>query len=550
MAATTTTFWHRLGVILLAASADVVAQSSAQIETQQLLARQQRLRAQEGQAAAAAPDVRLSRAGALGQHYPPNEVSCFPIRRISLEGTEAARFQWALGAVADARGRCLGTGGVNVVLSRVQNALIGAGYVTARVLAAPQDLRDGTLALILVAGRIEAIRFANPGAVSYRSALPARPGDLLNLRDVEQGLENFKRVPSVEADIRIDPGSSPGASSLVIVRRQGRPWHLNLAVDDGGSAATGKTQGSVMLALDNPLGLHDLFNASISNDLNGKGAAGSRASGGHMLHYSLPFGYWLLAGSVNDYHYRQSVAGAAQTYLYRGTNRNRELKLARVMYRDAVRKLGMALRAYRGTNNNFIDDTEIDVQRRRTRGFEFGLNGKQFLGSATLNGALAYRRGRDENSARPRVVYADLNLSLPFAAAGQRWAYQVNWRAQFDRSPLAPQDRFAIGGRYTVRGFDGESSLAAERGWVLRNECALSLPGVGQQVYLGLDYASVGGPASALLVGRRLGGAALGWRGQWKGAQYELFAGKPITKPMHFQTDSVATGFQVAYQFD
>ena len=76
---------------------------------------------------------------------------------------------------------------------------------------------------------------------------------------------------------------------------------------------------------------------------------------------------------------------------------------------------------------------------------------RRFLGSATLNGALAYRRGRDENSAHPRVVYADLNLSLPFAAAGQRWAYQVNWRAQFDRSPLAPQDRFAIGGRYICR---------------------------------------------------------------------------------------------------
>ena len=35
---------------------------------------------------------------------------------------------------------------------------------------------------------------------------------------------------------------------------------------------------------------------------------------------------------------------------------------------------------------------------------------------------------------------------------------------------LDAQDRFAIGGRYTVRGYDGEASLSAERGWLLRND--------------------------------------------------------------------------------
>ena len=29
---------------------------------------------------------------------------------------------------------------------------------------------------------------------------------------------------------------------------------------------------------------------------------------------------------------------------------------------------------------------------------------------------------------------------------------------------------FSIGGRYTVRGFDGEASLMGERGWLLRND--------------------------------------------------------------------------------
>ncbi len=46
-------------------------------------------------------------------------------------------------------GRCLGTAGVNVVLSRAQAALIARGWVASRVLAAPQDLSGGVLALTL-----------------------------------------------------------------------------------------------------------------------------------------------------------------------------------------------------------------------------------------------------------------------------------------------------------------------------------------------------------------------------------------------------------------
>ncbi len=36
--------------------------------------------------------------------------------------------------------------------------------------------------------------------------------------------------------------------------------------------------------------------------------------------------------------------------------------------------------------------------------------------------------------------------------------------------PLTQQDKLSIGGRYTVRGFDGELSLSGEKGWLWRNE--------------------------------------------------------------------------------
>lgn len=101
---------------------------------------------------------------APARRIPESESPCFRIERVLLVGEQSEAFQWAVADLSSPEGndpptgRCLGTAGVNVVLARAQQAVIARGYVTTRVLAAPQDLSTGTLTLSLVPGRIAAIR--------------------------------------------------------------------------------------------------------------------------------------------------------------------------------------------------------------------------------------------------------------------------------------------------------------------------------------------------------------------------------------------------------
>ena len=541
-------------------------QSQADIAAQQIQRQQQRERAQNEQAEEQRPAVRLPRepvkAAAV---YPPAETPCFLIRHIALQGDQSAQFAWALGAVADAAGLCLGSAGVNAVIGKVQNALIAAGYVTTRVLAAPQDLRGGELNLVLVPGRIRAIRFADAAAgagdarAAWRTALPARPGDILNLRDIEQALENFKRVPTAEADIEIVPGEQPGESDLLIKWRQARPVRLSLSADDSGSDSTGKYQGGATVSLDNLLGWQELAYFSVNRDLGARGR--DHGTRNYALHYSMPAGYWLFSLNASRYRYYQAIAGANQTYVYSGTSGNVDLKVARVLYRNAARKTTAALRLYQRRSNNFIDDTEVQVQRRQMGGYELGLTHKEFIGAATLDANLLYKRGShlfgtlpapeeefDDGTSRPAIINADATLTLPFTLAAAKLQYQGNVRAQWNRSTLIPQDRFAIGGRYTVRGFDGEASLSAERGWLLRNDVSWSVSD-GTQLYLGVDYGQVSGAHAAALAGTSLAGGALGWRGQLGGIQIDVFIGRPLRKPEHFRTAPNAGGFSLNYQY-
>ncbi|HAV37541.1 MAG TPA: hypothetical protein DCX52_14510 [Massilia sp.] len=509
----------------------------------------------------ATPDVRLQPPALPPEgEYPEGKSPCFTIEKVRLEGDAAEDFQWALNSAAPAIGRCLGSSGINKLVGDVQNALIERGYVTSRVLAAPQDLRSGELLLKLVPGRIRHIRFAEAASGDgYATALPARSGDILNLRAIEQGLENFKRLPGTDADIQIVPGEQPGESDLIIKRTDGRGYRIALAADDSGTRSTGTHQGNLTLSLDNPTGLYDLFYASLSRNLPGDSPGGAHGTKGYALYYSVPYGYWLASLQTNGYRYHQTVAGANQDYLYSGTSKNSEVKLARLVYRDAVRKTTLALRAYQRRSQNFIDDTEVEVQRRRMGGFAVGVNHREFIGNSTLDASLTWKLGTSafgtlpapeelygEGNSRPRLLNADLTLNVPL---GRMFSYQGAWRGQWNRTPLVPQDRFAIGGRYTVRGFDGEVSLSAERGWLVRNDLIWNLPGTSQQFYLALDHGVVSGPSAVHLLGTRLAGAALGWRGRLGPLQFDGFAGKPLRKPVGFRTARVASGFNLNYEY-
>lgn len=117
-----------------------------------------------------------------------------------------------------AEGQCLGSEGISMLMSHLQNMLVAHGYITTRVVAAPQDLSSGTLTLTLIKGQTRHIAYAEDSDqyAGFYTAMPAREGEILDLRDIEQGLENLQRLPTVSAQMELVPGAEPGESDIVI----------------------------------------------------------------------------------------------------------------------------------------------------------------------------------------------------------------------------------------------------------------------------------------------------------------------------------------------
>ncbi|MFP3740989.1 POTRA domain-containing protein, partial [Burkholderia sp. SIMBA_019] len=81
-----------------------------------------------------------------------------------------------------------------------------------------------TLKFSLVPGVIRNLEFADADTRgTLKSAFPTRDGNVLQLRDLEQGLEQMKRVPNQDAAMQIVPGASPGESDVVVTVKRTKP---------------------------------------------------------------------------------------------------------------------------------------------------------------------------------------------------------------------------------------------------------------------------------------------------------------------------------------
>ncbi|MFM0023196.1 ShlB/FhaC/HecB family hemolysin secretion/activation protein [Paraburkholderia azotifigens] len=566
--------------------ADEAAAARANAEQNQQLQQQRDAQQREQTVTAATVRSTVPKAGV----YPdlPRESPCFRIDTFALDVPatlpDVARKHGASNLPLDPfwfarewldhyRGECIGKARLDVLTKGLQQMILSRGYVTTRVLLPEQDMSTGTLKVALVPGVVRHLRFADPDMRgTWKSAFPARDDDLLNLRDLEQGLEQMKRVASQDVDMKIEPTDAPGESDIVLNVKRSKPWRFVVSADNSGTNATGKWQGNMSLGIDNPLGLNDVFMVGANQDL----SFGNKTLGSHGFNgsYSVPWGYWTATLSGNTNTYYQNVAGVNQTFVSSGNSQTAAFRLARVLSRSQSDVLGAYLQLSKRFGESFIEGTTIPIQDRNNTFIEAGATDRHFFGAAQFDGTLAYRQGvrglgatgdpnpylydpTTQNTPHPTYLYKmavlDANLSIPFAIASQNVRYVTSFHGQFTNDLLFYIDDLTIGSRYTVRGFDGETMLAAEKGFYWRNELQWPIVQTGQTLYAGIDYGRVYGPNTAILAGTQLAGAVLGIRGgmpaTYAAFSYDLFAGTPIYKPAGFPTARVTAGVQATIQF-
>jgi hemolysin activation/secretion protein len=503
----------------------------------------------------------------------PDESPCFVITNIDFTGKDAWRFRWLQDTAQAFVHRCVGVQGLSQIASILDAKLIELGYATTRVSLPQQNLRAGTLTLVLNVGRVSEINMVSASDHApdknwgtWWNAFPVGRGDILNIRDLEQGVEQMKRLPSQSVTTRIEPGQEPDTSNIVIERQPmtlGDRVRGGVTLDNSGFQALGHTQLSAYVALDNLLGLNDVFN--FSGNINAEQPDPGHRSLGVSASYSIPWGYNTFSISKSKSRFAQVVQGTTVQFLSSGRSESTEAKWHYLLLRTESSKAGIyaALSTRRAVS--YLDDVELIVQRRRTTNIETGLTFKRLLGAGSMEFELGYRRGMPWQDAqddlpeagsggltlRPRITVLSATLNQPLTLGGRGWQYGATLRAQHTRDATLSVDQFAIGNRSNVRGFDAEGVLLAESGYFLRNEWSTptKLIDIDTLAFVGIDLGRVWGPSTANLVGNKLAGAAFGARGKWQSLQFDLTLATPLYKPEGFRSRRWNPYLSLTYAF-
>ena len=447
-----------------------------------------------------------------------------------------------------------------------QRKLLDKGYVTSQVYIPEQNLNAGTLQFMVMPGRVEDIRYSASSAHGpWRTAFPVLPGDILNIRDVEQGLEQMKRVSSQSVTMKLLPGTAVGTSIIELSIKQEKPVHGSISIDNSGLESTGVYQGSFTASLDQAFRANDTLTMSLSGDLSGAGSIkGTRAA---SLNYVIPHGKDTFSVSFSKSRYHQTIQSNPYDFTYSGKSSTIKAKWNHVWSRTQREKRAFDISISTRHNHRFINDMELPVQALRTTSMELGVSNRAYIGNATLYSRLGFQWGIGALGAQPEhkasvamggptsryhMWLVDVDYRKPFVMGHRPASFTSSFHGQWVQGGkrVYSVDTINIGNRYSVYGFDGEYTLMGDSGWYIRNEVSSVIPRLNTEVYFGIDVGAVYGKSTESLVGKSIAGTALGIRGNYaSGLMVDAFVSTPLYKPQGYHTKKFYSGFTIGYRF-
>jgi len=457
-------------------------------------------------------------------------------------------------------GQSLGVAHINVLLERMNRALVAAGYTTSRAYVGNQSLHEGVLVITIVPGTIEKLLYNGAAVEAGRAdgpgiamAMPMEEGDVLRLRDIEQAVDQLNRLRRNNVQVQIRPGTQPGGSIVEFVNQPRDGARYNVSVDNQGSAATGRMRIQMGVDNGNVLGLMESLNAGLTTSADTNALYGT---------FSVPLGYTTVAGMASISEYQNLVGDTALVY---GRSRSYTLSVNHLLDRDQTSKTAFDVSLTRRDSERSInnlrlapqDQTVLRAGVNRLQRFETEYGMGQWTADAGVSHGLSWwganRDPADLPSAAARYAFtkAELSASLERPLPGA-WVWRSRGAGQWSRHPLYSSEQLFAGGVGSVRGF-AESAQGGDRGAYWRNEWAWQKapPLFGGEVryepYTFFDMAHVRTVSDGRSHG--LASAGGGVRMAYRTGFFEAILGKPLRRPQGVADSGWRINVSASYQF-
>jgi len=495
---------------------------------------------------------------------PSPDDTCFDIREIELSGADDLSNRERERLTAPYLNRCIGLNEIRNLLRDVTNHYVSKGFVTTRAYMGEQDLASGRLEVLVVEGRLDSIELDSSAAgVNLTTAFPFTEGKLLQLRDLEQGLDQINRLPSNNATMQLVPADEVGGSKVMIFNERGRPVGIRGGVDNVANARKQEISCITGLRYDNLLRLNDMWNVSyrrrfVEND-------GDSLNQNVFASASAPFGYWSLFSTFSWFEAKNKIVGATRDLHATSESTTFDVVLDRVVSRGSWWKSSVYSELELSRIENTIEDVVLLSSSPDLSILSFGststvhalqgvftVNGQVDIG---LNAMGATNDPGDLPSIAPHAQYVagqfGISYSTVFSVGELVGNFSSSWTAQWSQDYLYGIKQIPVGGQYTVRGFQG--SVSGNSGFYARNHLGVTLPRIPWEPadrlfgylepYLALDFGGV--EPETVQPGGFLTGLALGLRSSGGIVNFNFSYAWGLSAPSYYASSKDAFYFAV-----
>lgn len=458
-------------------------------------------------------------------------------------------------------------GGKNVInfVKELENLYLEKGYITTRVKIDIENsnFKAGKIQCIVIEGYIENIVMNGESNNSkIFASFPTKEKEVLNIKDLDQGIDNLNSISANNAKLDILAGENLGGSIIDIKNETSKKISAAVNYNNLGQKSTGEERIKLALTIEDFLGINDSFTGSYQRKLGRNKKYNDNEN--FSFYYRIPFKYWEFSIIKDQSEYKNTITGLGQSYKSTGISKNMNYSLRRIIHRNEVGKTTLGLTLTNKETKNYIDDEKLILSSRKLSVLKLDIGHQRRLFNGMFFGEIAYYEGlkrfgaeRDDweykDSTSPKAQFQkytmDINWYKPFKINNQNFSYRFSFSGQYSDDILYSSEKMSIGDDTTIRGFK-ENSIMGDKGIYIRNELAYNYNFL--EPFIAYDIGRVKDVTKDEYYekyGTELSGASIGVRVYFKYFTASITYSKPLTAPRYIDKNKQEIYITLSYLF-
>ena len=394
------------------------------------------------------------------------------------------------------------------LVGELSNYYIENGYITTIVTVKKGNVKLGLLVFEVKEGKLNEIKIKNEKELTLKkklklfTAFPNRKDELLNIHDIDQGIENMN-IGGWNNVMEVIPIEEYGYSDIII--EENYSWSgISIGVDNSSYKDNGREKLNISLEKDNLLGINDKLSFNFIERLTYHRKQNKETN--YDLNYFFPLGYLKFSYNFNFGDSYNTIDGDFGSYRTDGKSYKHKFRISRVVERTQNSKSTLYFDLTLKDNKNKMEGLLLEVNSKKYSYFSIGGNHVNKLWGGSFFSSINYERGvewfggegNSDNPDSPKPEFNKFNINLDwqrqiYLKNNSYFEYNFSLGGSYSPDRLLSANKFNMGDEFTVRGFK-ESSVSGDKGIYINNTLSYNLSREKYKIlskfkpFIGLDF--------------------------------------------------------------